>query len=259
MRSGGGVVELGPGGSLGTGLCALMCGFDRYTGIDVVPFAKNVARNLAVFDELVALFASEMSLDVTDSIWPAAQDVNYPRDRIQKMKAAGLLAPERLANIRQVIATGETQGDIALTYCHPGQLWKNLEEGSIDWVFSQAVLEHVMDIAAVHVDVARLLRKGGHASHTIDFKSHGSSIYYNGHYGYGESMWKFLNGRRVLLSNRKPPSAHLKAAGDAGMQVLVNKIRRASNPMKKSRFHQSFRGMTDIDAYASSSFLVAIK
>jgi hypothetical protein len=49
------VAELGPGDSIGIGLASLLCGADRYYGLDALPLA-NLRRNLEVFDELVELF-----------------------------------------------------------------------------------------------------------------------------------------------------------------------------------------------------------
>src|SRR5258705_10738884 len=49
------VVELGPGASLGVGLAALISGADIYYACDVVHQATT-DRNLALFDEIVALF-----------------------------------------------------------------------------------------------------------------------------------------------------------------------------------------------------------
>ena len=49
------VVELGPGGSLGTGLAALLSGADEYYAFDVVEYMA-IEDNIKVFDLLVDLF-----------------------------------------------------------------------------------------------------------------------------------------------------------------------------------------------------------
>ena len=49
------VAELGPGDSLGIGLCALLSGAERYYAFDVVKYA-NPSKNMAIFEELVILF-----------------------------------------------------------------------------------------------------------------------------------------------------------------------------------------------------------
>ena len=55
------VAELGPGNSLGIGLSTLLSGADRYHAFDVVPHAQ-VNHNLAVLDELIALFKARADI-----------------------------------------------------------------------------------------------------------------------------------------------------------------------------------------------------
>src|SRR5216110_2845407 len=46
------VAELGPGDSLGVGLCALLSGADDYVGLDVVAHS-DLASNQSVLDDLI--------------------------------------------------------------------------------------------------------------------------------------------------------------------------------------------------------------
>ena len=55
------VADFGPGDSIGVGLAALLSGAESFIGLDVKPFAR-AERNLAVFDELVALFRSKAAI-----------------------------------------------------------------------------------------------------------------------------------------------------------------------------------------------------
>src|SRR5450631_1044571 len=65
------VAEFGPGDSIGIGLAALLCGADRYYGLDALPLA-NLRRNLSVLDELVELFRARL---------PIPGDVEFPNVR----------------------------------------------------------------------------------------------------------------------------------------------------------------------------------
>src|SRR3954469_12131562 len=49
------IAELGPGDSLGVGLCALLSGANHYVGLDVLAHS-NTARNQLVLDDLITLF-----------------------------------------------------------------------------------------------------------------------------------------------------------------------------------------------------------
>ena len=55
------VAELGPGDFLGVGLAALIAGAERYVACDIRPFASR-ARDVRIFDELVAMFAARMPI-----------------------------------------------------------------------------------------------------------------------------------------------------------------------------------------------------
>jgi len=48
------VAELGPGGSLGTGLAALLSGAEKYIGLDAVEHALN-QTNIRILSELLTL------------------------------------------------------------------------------------------------------------------------------------------------------------------------------------------------------------
>ena len=51
------VAELGPGGSLGVGLAALLSGADTYYALDIVKYSK-IESNLDLLDGLVELFGN---------------------------------------------------------------------------------------------------------------------------------------------------------------------------------------------------------
>src|SRR5437868_4977574 len=48
------VVEIGPGDSLGVGLCALLTGAQKFYAFDIIEHS-NLKKNLAVFDDLIKL------------------------------------------------------------------------------------------------------------------------------------------------------------------------------------------------------------
>lgn len=254
------LLELGPGGSMGVGLCGLLSGYERYIGVDVVPFADNVHRNLQVYDELVEMFKQGAPLNCKYSIWPDCSDLEYPIDKIKKLFDEGFLEDVRIQNIRQTVHGNyfENKG-IRIDYYNPQQALLFVEKDSCDWVFSQAVLEHVTSIDDVHSFVYGSLNADRVCSHTIDFKAHGMSIYDNGHYRWSPFFWKFLNGRRVLLSNRRMPSEHIKILEDLGMEVIKNDLRYVRKELPKRKIHKTFSAFSEGDILTSSSFILAKK
>src|SRR5438045_9241889 len=61
------VAELGPGDSVGVGMAALLSGSERYWALDVVSYA-NPVRTLEIFDALVDLFTSRVSIPDDDEL-----------------------------------------------------------------------------------------------------------------------------------------------------------------------------------------------
>ena len=99
------VAELGPGDSLGVGLAALLSGAERYVALDVVRYADS-ARNLAVLDELAALFAARTPIpdeDESPLVRPTLASYDFPQHILTQRRLAAALAPERLATIRRAI------------------------------------------------------------------------------------------------------------------------------------------------------------
>jgi hypothetical protein len=58
------VAELGPGSSHGTGFAALIAGAETYYALDIIDFADR-GCNLAIFDELAALFRARAPIPAT--------------------------------------------------------------------------------------------------------------------------------------------------------------------------------------------------
>lgn len=54
----------------------------------------------------------------------------------------------------------------------PAENMKSIADTSIDFVYSNAVLEHVSDIGAVTSELARITKPGGSGTHQIDWRDH---------------------------------------------------------------------------------------
>jgi hypothetical protein len=76
-----------------------------------------------------------------------------------------------------------------------------------DFIFSQAVFEHIKNPKEVLVFLHNNLTEKGIIYTNVDFKSHGVSTLYNGHYILNESQYKFISSTFVFrYINRLPPS-----------------------------------------------------
>lgn len=256
------VVELGPGDSLGIGLAALLSGATRYIAMDVVRHA-DVEQNLAVFSELVQLFAERASIPTGNefpALKPELEDYGFPEELLDAEQMAGNLAPERIeAVIHALKGEGADENGTypLISYVDPATTI--IAPGSVELVFSQAVLEHVDDLAGAYEACHAWLRRGGVMSHQIDFKSHGASRIWNGHWAYPELIWRVLRGGRPYLLNREPCSKHLDLMAATGFEVL--KVERTQQPsqLRRSQLAEKFQGISEIDLTTSSAFVVARK
>jgi hypothetical protein len=76
--------------------------------------------------------------------------------------------------------------------------------------YSQAVLEHVDELASTYQELYRWLKPGGFMSHEIDFRCHRTARKWNGHWAYSDSAWKLIRGVWPYLLSRQPHSTHIE-------------------------------------------------
>jgi hypothetical protein len=245
------VAELGPGDSIGIGLAALLCGADRYYGLDALPLA-NLRRNLVVFDELVDLFRARAAIPGETEfpgIKPKLRSYDYPE--------ALLKGPDRkrIERIRSSIED-PTNPESMVRYVAP---WWNpgiIEAGGVNMIFSQAVLEHVDDLKTAYSAMRAWLAPGGWLSHQIDFRSHGTAHDWNGHWTYGDGVWRLLRGRRAFLINREPHSTHVRLLREAGFMLVCDETIR-DFAVARHKLARRFASLSDSDLTISGAFIQA--
>jgi SAM-dependent methyltransferase len=260
------VAELGPGDSLGIGIMALLAGASHYVGLDVVQYA-HTARNLVILDDLVALLRERASLPDANEIpelKPYLASYEFPAHVMTAERIAHGLHDERVAAIRSALQhLGEPvrAGDeeIRIDYRVPWFDPTVIQRGSVDMVYSQAVLEHVDDLETTYAALAAWLKPGGVASHQISFVSHGITPEWNGHWTIPDPVWKLIRGRRPYLLNREPASTHARMLRESGLEV-VNEVRvHQPSDISRSRLASRFRSFSDDDLTTKAVFMQAVK
>lgn len=253
------VVELGPGDSLGIGLAALLSGARWYTAIDVVHHA-NVERNLAVLAELVRLFTARTPIPDDQEfplVNPQLADYAFPHHLLDSDWMVANLAPARVNAIAAALRD-QAEGLPMVRYVSPDATHE-LQTGSACLVFSQAVLEHVDDLSSVYAACHAWLEDGGMMSHQIDFKSHGTSRVWNGHWAYPTLVWKLIRGRRPYLLNREPCGTHLRLMETHGFEILEVERMRLPSPLRRDQLSSELQGMGCDDMTTSGAFVMARK
>ncbi len=252
------VAELGPGDSLGSGLAALLTGADKYFAFDVVKYT-DIRKNLTIFDELVTLFRERADIPADDEfpgVIPKLDTYAFPTTMLSEAYLEPLLLPERLDAIRNAILSFDEK-DSMIQYKVPWQDDGLVESGSVDLVFSQAVLEHVNQVPSVYHSIFSWLKPGGYMSHAIDYRCHGCAKEWNGHWTYSDFNWKLIMGKRPFLINRLPHSNHLKLIEKTGFKLVCNIPYQLPSKIGKSQLAAQFRDMPPDDMVTSTAFVQA--
>jgi hypothetical protein len=214
--TGGRVGELGPGDSIGIGLAALLSGATQYVGLDIVPFSAKADLE-TIFEELVQLYSRREPIPDHNEfprVRPRLESYEFPNHFIDWDNFSSTAENVRI-ELRKGIGNGQL-----VDYRVPWTSTNEIAPGSLDLIFSQAVLEHVDDLAETYKAMSAWLKPGGYASHVVDFTAHGLSPFWNGHWAYSDRQWQWVRGRREYLLNRQPVSVHLACASRAGFEII---------------------------------------
>jgi hypothetical protein len=252
------VAELGPGDSIGTGLAALLCGAESYTGFDLVPFS-NLTRNLSVFDGLVKLIRDREAIPGPEEfpeVLPQIDSYEFPNDILTETVVCRALEEERIARIRRSIEEPAAPRSL-IHYAAPWDQAGVVQTASVDMIFSQAVLEHVDALADTYKAMHAWLAPGGFVSHQIDFRCHGLTEQWNGHWTESDFAWSLLRGAAPFLINRQPHSEHLKLLRAAQFQIGCDDVVTLPSQLAAKQLARRFAHLSSEDLTISSAFIQA--
>lgn len=247
------VAELGPGASLGVGIAALLTGADRYIALDVVQHATP-RDNVQVFDELVDLLAAQEPIPSPDEfpeVRPGLNSFVFPHSILDAGRLNRCLATDRVADLRRRLTSG------FIPYLTPWDDPAVIDARSVDMVVSQAVMEHVNDLAHTYAAIFQWLRPGGVMSHQVDFRSHGTSGLWNGHWRYSDRRWRIVRGDAGI--NRQPLSSHLAAIQRAGFEIATCEIEPRSDGVDRNQLDPAWRTLSDEDLHAAGAYVQAVR
>lgn len=251
------VAELGPGDSIGVGLAALLSGAERYVAFDAMRHADS-ASVLSIFDRLVELFEQRAPVPGNDRFPELPFDLpnhDFPHEVLTEGHLRSALAPERIERLRALVAGSVLGAEI--DYRAPWDALLTGDEGSVDLLLSNAVMEHVADLPTTYRTLARWLRPGGFASHQIDFRSHGLFRAWDGHWQCPDWLWRLFVGKRLYLLNRAPLSTHLDLATKSGLSTIA--LIKVTRTPEAHRVARRFRGMSLEDRATCGAYILQQK
>jgi hypothetical protein len=254
------VAELGPGDSLGIGLAALLSGSNRLYALDVIKYWDNEV-NLRVFDELTSLFMNRENIPGSDEyprIRPVPSSFDFPSHVLNEKMLGKSLSHDRIENIRREIMDINNPGNNYIKYKIPWHDMSVIEDESVDFIYSQAVLECVDEPGHTYNAMNKWLKHGGLMSHTIDLKSHITKEW-NGHWLFSNSQWNIAKGRSNYLFNRMPASEHLKLHSENGFRIIISEAVTLANKLTREDLNKKFRNLTDDDITTSGLYILSVK
>lgn len=252
------VAEFGPGSSLGTGLAAILAGATRYIALDVDNYSTP-EHNCSVLEDLTRLFRSQLPPPVNGSfstVFPPPSSPIFPPEFANHLDQT--LASDRLRQLRSDLLGG-SNNMVHLVAPWQDRLEASIPAGSVDWVISHSVLEHVDDLDGAYAAMSEIVRPGGFCTHLIDFYSHGLTSDWNGHWAVGDAMWQAARGRRPYLLNRLWRTRHLELLRQHGFTVVRQVVERRSDGLIPPQFAARFNTIPDEDARTRMMFVVAQK
>jgi len=254
------VAELGPGESLGVGLCALLSGANHYAGLDVIAHSYP-ERNQFVLNELIKLFQSRAPNP--DKGWPEfsayLDERSFPGHILTEAGLRESLSPERIEGIRRAVTVPLPGAPISAEYKAPWFDPRVIESNSVDLVVSQSVLEHVVDLPGTYRALYQWVKPGGWMSHQIDFKSHGLTTRWNGYRTCSERLWDITLGKRPFMINRQPASMHLRLIREAGFRVVTYQQYMRKDGIRRDELAPRWKDISEEDLNCSGMYVIATK
>jgi predicted SAM-dependent methyltransferase len=254
------VAELGPGETLGVGICALLSGADHYVGLDVVAHS-NAAKNQQILEKLVPLF--ETRIPSMRKGWPDFSEYlderRFPSQLLTDDILAQSLRPKRVDNIRRALTDAWFLNPITVDYKAPWTDPHVIDENSVDLIISASVLEHVVDLPGTYRALYKWLKPGGWMAHQIDLKAHGMTRRWNGFRTCSEGIWKLAHGRRPYSINRYPASVHLQMMRDAGFRLVTEQKLLRDDGIRREELAPRWADISDEDLNCSALYVIATR
>ncbi|MEN8122142.1 MAG: methyltransferase domain-containing protein [Bacteroidota bacterium] len=256
------VAELGPGDSIGIGLAALLTGVENYYALDVYKY-WDAKRNLTIFDELFRFIKAREKIPDNKEFpnaKPLLDSYEFPSKILSDKQLKKSLDPKRINEIKKEIAVLDNSSkNKYINYFIPWDGANIIKKGSVDFIYSQAVLEHVEDLKSAYQAMHSWLKQSGIMSHQIDFKSHGITKSWNGHWIYSDFEWKLVKAKKEFLINRAPLTRHIKLHDLFNFNILKKVIFSKKSLLKKQQLAKKFRTLCETDITTSGAYILSTK
>ena len=218
----------------------------------------NIKVNLRIFDELVELFLKRAIIPGKEEFPFLKPEIKSNRFPEREYDWNFLLSSERLTKIRNAICCNEND-TIKIIYKVPWDEEDVIVPNSVDLIFSQAVMEHILAIDEAYKKMFLWLRDGGFISHEIDYSAHETHNIWNGHWSYSNLIWNIIMHGRSYKINRYPHSFQRLAIINVGFNILKEIKSNDGGGISTNDKNKHFKNFSCEDYMVRSAFIQAQK
>lgn len=255
------VVEFGPGDTIGIGVMALLCGAEKYYALDYSKYAGMHKLDF-ILERLIYMLRERKEIpgdSVYPGVYPKLKSYQFPDYILSDIWMEKCLSRERIATVKEAVQQVKRGNQSKLiSYIAP---WQAEETVGIkaDFVYSQAVFEHIDEYKLAHKVIGDMLEPEGVVSHQIDFGCHGCAECWNGHLAYNRLIWKLVYGTRPYFLNRVPLSSHIKEMQKSGIHLKKCLRFRGRDGITREMLSRDFTKINDKDFETWGAYIIGIK
>jgi hypothetical protein len=180
-------------------------------------------------------------------------------DLLSETQLKKSLSTDRLELIRNEIVNMENPNNKFIEFQIPWYDSSVLEKNSVDFIYSQAVLQSVEDLENTYHAMSDWLMPLRIMSHTIDFKSMDITKDWNSHWTFSDFEWKIVKGGKNFLINRQPFSYHIDLHYKYGLKVLKKSLEKMKNDLSKNQLSKRFEALNDDELTTSGMYILSQK
>jgi SAM-dependent methyltransferase len=212
------ICEVGPGDSIGVGICALIFGAKSYTAFDSYKFMDN-ALNIDVFNKITQSLLQrnfQKSVELIKSINPKILTIND--NLIIRLLSNSEINNEARINYIKWSIENINQVDSCLHY-FVGD-WDQLPTSKyFDVIICQSVFEYFQNMSVSLKALKNFLKPNGIISTQIDYRGLQFSDEWYSHWGYPDYIWNLIKGKRPMVVNRLRHSQYLDIFSDHKLKI----------------------------------------
>ncbi len=206
------VGEIGTGGSMGMGICALLTGAAKYYAFDIEEHYEYDFQN-RLLDEIVNLFMIKKSIPSKIPKTNISINKSIP---IEELIGNRYLDTKFIAEIREALNNKDSSSKLIRRLC----TFEERTSYNIDFLFSRAVMEHVNDPKLLYHSIPYHLKMGAFILHDIEFHSHDITSYPKRIDQISPKLWRIIYGKRKYFLNRWNLEMHVNAIEKEGFKLL---------------------------------------